>query len=279
MSAYQQVLDFLKARGGVANLRELKQFPNSILDTLQLHQYIKVTGRVGSYEVCLICSEFQARDEKKPQPTQIIIKPKEPFQIPKKPKAKPQLKITDTRVDRCKQIRNFILDEIKKVDKPISALELKDKLLIRARVISYHLNILENEHLVCSIDWNRRLWIDADRKNLLNKMTGNYVGRCKNKNAVLDVLKSTNQAMSVTAILRELPQNQCSGTTLRKILEFFITTGMVKGGHLAKSNVMYFALIENSIALSHLHQLTKYKKRKLNSQLPLPPKNSHEDHN
>jgi len=279
MSAYQQVLDFLKARGGIVNLRELKQFPNSILDTLQLHQYIKVTGRVGSYEVCLICSEFQARDEKKPQPTQIIIKPKEPFQIPKKPKAKPRLKITDTRVDRCKQIRNFILDEIKKVDEPISALELKDKLLIRARVISYHLNILENEHLVCSIDWNRRLWIDADRKNLLNKMTGNYVGRCKNKNAVLDVLKSTNQAMSVADILCKLPSDQCSGTTLRKILEFFITTGMVKGGHLAKSNIMYFALIENSIALLHLHQLTKYKKRKLNSQLPLPPKNSYEDHN
>ncbi|MEY2910779.1 MAG: hypothetical protein RLZZ184_88 [Cyanobacteriota bacterium] len=272
MSAYQQVLDFLKARGGVANLRELKQFPNSILDTLQLHQYIKVTGRVGSYEVCLICSEFQAKDEKKPQPTQIIIKPKEPFQIPKKPKAKPQLKITDTRVDRCKQIRNFILDEIKKVDEPVSALELKDKLLIRARVISYHLNILENEHLVCSIDWNRRLWIDADRKNLLNKMTGNYVGRCKNKNAVLDVLKSTNQAMSVADILCKLPSDQCSGTTLRKILELFVTTGMIKVGHLAKSNVMYFALIENSIALSHLHQLTKYKKRKLNSQLPLPPK-------
>ena len=274
MSIYQQVLDFLKARGGVVNLRELRQFPNSILDTLHLHQYIKITGRVGCYEVCLICSEFKARDEKKAQPAQVIIKLKEPLQIPKKIKPKLQTKITNnTRLERCKQVRNSILDEIKKLNEPVSALELKDKFpQIRPRVIAYHLDVLEKQNMVCSIDWNRKLWIDISRKYLLDQIIGNYIGRCKNKNAVLNVLINANQAMTVTAILRELPQNQCSGTTLRKILELFVTTGMIKVGHFAKSNILYFAHIDNSIALSHLHQLTKYKKRKLNSQLPLSPK-------
>lgn len=280
MSNHQQVLDFLKARGGVANLRELRQFSNSILDTLHLHQYIEITGRIGCYEVSLIHDEFKARDEKKPQPTQTIIKHKEPPQIPKKTKVKLQPKITNNdRLQRCQKVRNSILDEIKNVHKPMSAMELKDKFpQVRPRAIAYHLKVLEKENLVCSIDWNRRLWIDKEREYLLHEIMGTYIGRYENKAAVLSVLKNTNQAMSVTGILRKLPLKQCSGTTLRKILELFITTGIVRAGNYVKSNIVYFALIDNPIALSHLNELTKYKKRKLNSQLPLPPKNSHEDH-
>jgi len=281
MSVYQQVLDFLKARGGVANLRELRQFPNSILHTLHLHQYIEITGRIGCYEVCLICSEFKARDEKKPQPTQTIIKPKEPVQIPKKTKVKSQPKISNNdRLERCQQVRNSIFSEIKNAHKPMSAMELKDKFpQIRPRAIAYHLKRLEKESLVCSIDWNTRLWTDMERECLLHEIIGTYIGRYENKNAVLDVLKNADEAMSVTGILRKLPPNQCSGTTLRKILELFITMGIVRAGSHVRSNIVYFALIDNSIALSHLNQLIKYKKRKLNSQLSLPPKNSYEDHN
>lgn len=281
MSVYQQVLDFLKARGGVANLRELRQFPNSILDTLHLHQYIEITGRIGCHQVCLICSEFKARDEKKLQPTQTIIKHKEPPQIPKKTKVKPQPKISNNdRLERCQQVRSSIFSEIKNAHKPMSAMELKDKLpQIRPRVIIYHLKRLEKESLVCSIDWNTRLWTDMERECLLHEIIGTYIGRYENKNAVLNVLKNADEAMSVASILRKLPPNQCSGTTLRKILELFITTGIVRAGSYVKSNIVYFALIDNSIALSHLNQLIKYKKRKLNSQLSLPQKNSYEDHN
>lgn len=281
MSSYQQVLDFLKARGGVANLRELRQFPNSILDTLHLHQYIEIIGRVGSHQVCLIHDEFEAKDEKKTQPTQIIIKPKKTSQIPKKAKVKSQSKITNNdRLERCQQTRNCILNEIKNAHKPMSAMELKDKFTeMKPRAIAYHLKRLEKESFVCSIDWNTRLWTDTERKYLLHEITGTYIGRYENKNAVLNVLKNANEAMSVVSILRKLPPNQCSGTTVRKILELFITTGIVRAGNYVKSNIVYFALIDNPIALSHLNQLTKYKKRKLNSQLPLPPKNSHEDHN
>jgi hypothetical protein len=281
MSVYQQVLDFLKARGGVVNLRELRQFPNSILDTLHLHQYIEITGRIGSHEVSLICSEFKARDEKKPQPTQTIIKHKEPPQILKKTKVKPQPKISNNdRLERCQQVRSSIFSEIKNAHKPMSAMELKDKFpQIRPRAIAYHLKRLEKESLVCSIDWNTRLWTDIERECLLHEIIGTYIGRYENKNAVLNVLKNADEAMSVTGILRKLPPNQCSGTTLRKILELFITMGIVRAGSYVKSNIVYFALIDNSIALFHLNQLIKYKKRKLNSQLPLPQKNSHEDHN
>lgn len=268
MSVYQQVLDFLKARGGVVNLRELRQFPNTILDTLHLHQYIEIRGRVGFHQVCLICDEFDAKDEKAKQPTKVIVKPKESLDSPKKPKVSPQVKATDNiRLERCKQIRDSILNEIKTANKPMSAWELKEKFpYLKSRAIAYHLKKLENTDLVCSVDWNTRLWTDTERKDLLQQIVGTYIGRYDNKNAVLDVLKNADEAMSVASILRKL-QNRCSGTTLRKILELFIMAGVVRAGHFVKSGVIYYARIDNQVASSHLHQLTKYKKRKLKSQV------------
>jgi len=272
----QQIIDFLKARGGSANLRELNHFPSNILNSLQAQQYINITGKLGGYKVHLICDKFEIKRQEISQPQSII----EP---PTKPKKPPQVKIKQkkvTTVSRCVQIRESILKEIKNAHKPMSAMELKDKFpQIRPRAIAYHLKRLEKESLVCSIDWNTRLWTDMERECLLHEIIGTYIGRYENKNAVLDVLKNADEAMSVTGILRKLPPNQCSGTTLRKILELFITMGIVRAGSHVRSNIVYFALIDNSIALSHLNQLITYKKRKLNSQLPLPQKNSYEDHN
>lgn len=279
MSSYQQVLDFLKARGGIANLRELKQFPSTILDTLHLHQYIQITGRIGCHQVHLIHDEFDVKDEKTKSITELSVKPKEPAKILKKPKVDRQPKIiTNSRLERCKQVKDSILTEIKKADRPMSVLELKDKFpQIRPKAIAYHLKKLEAMNLVCSIDWNTRLWTDISRKDLLESVVGTYVGRYESKNAVLNVLKNADQAMSVAGISRKL-QDRYSGTTLRKILKLLVTTGVVEAGHSFKSDIVYFAHAENQSAVLHLQQLVKHKKRKLNSQ-PLSRRNNHESHN
>lgn len=258
----QQIIDFLKARGGSADLRELNHFPSNILNGLQAQQYINITGKLGGYKVHLICDKFEIKRQEISQPQSII----EP---PTKPKKPPQVKIKRkkvTTVSRRVQIRESILKEIKNAEKPMSALELRDKFpTMTPRAIAYHLGRLENMNLVKSVDWNTRLWVDADKEYLLQKTLNTYIGRYENKTVILDILKSTDQAMSVADIINKVPTDvKRSHTTLRKILELFVNTGLVKSAKY-QDRTTYFAFVSNESALTHLNKLKQHKKRKLNS--------------
>ena len=264
MFSPQQVIDFLKSRGGVVNLRELNHFPSHILNNLQLQEYIKITGKSGCYQVYLICDKFEIKRQEITQPTQTIIQPQT------KPKKPPQVKIKKknklTKQTQYKEIRELILKEIKSAEQPMSALELRDKFpTMTPRAIAYHLSRLENMNLVKSIDWNTRLWIDTDKEYLLQKTLNTYVGRYENKTIILDILKSADQAMSVADIINKSAlMIKCTGTTLRKILQLFVNTGLVKSAKY-QDRIAYFALVSNESALTHLNKLKQYKKRKLNS--------------
>lgn len=264
MSSPQQVIDFLKARGGVVNLRELNHFPFNILNSLQLEQYINITGKLGGYEVHLIHDKFEIKEQEIAEPTQTIIQP------PTKPKKSSQVKIKQknqvTKKARYKEIRESILKEIKRAEQPMSAMELKDKFpTMTPRSIAYHLSRLENMNLVKSVDWNTRLWVDVDKEYLLQKTLNNYIGRYENKTIILNILKSADQAMSVADIINESALTvKCTGTTLRKILQLFVNTGLVKSAKY-QDRITYFALVSNEPALTHLNKLKQYRKRKLNS--------------
>ncbi len=261
----QQIIDFLKARGGSANLRELNHFPSNILNSLQAQQYINITGKLGGYKVHLICDKFEIKRQEISQSIQSIVEP------PTKPKKSPQVKIKQkkvTTVSRCVQIRESILKEIKNAEQPMSALELKDKFpTMTPRAIAYHLSRLENMNLVKSVDWNTRLWVDADKEYLLQKTLNTYIGRYENKTVIFDILKSADQAMSVADIINKVPADvKRSHTTLRKILQLFVNTGLVKSAKY-QDRTTYFALVSNESALTHLNKLKQYKKRKLKSQV------------
>lgn len=263
MSSPQQVIDFLKARGGFANLRELNHFPINILNSLQTQQYIEITGKLGCYEVHLVCDKFESKGLEIIKPTQSIIQPQT------KPKKPPRVKIkqkNQVTVSRYAQIRDLILKEIKNAEQPMSALELRDKFpTMKPRAIAYHLSRLENMNLVKSVDWNTRLWVDADKEYLLQKTLNTYVGRYENKTVVLNILKSADQAMSVADIISKSPLTiKCTHTTLRKILQLFVNTGLVKSAKY-QDRITYFALVSNEVALTDLKRLKQYKKRKLNS--------------
>ena len=259
----QQVIDFLKARGGFANLRELNHFPFNILNSLQAQQYINITGKSGCYQVYLICDKFESKGQEISQSVQTIIQP------PTKLKKPPQVKIKQkkvTTVSRYAEIRDSILKEIKNAEKPMSALELRDKFpTMSSRAIAYHLGRLENMKLVKSVDWNTRLWVDADKEYLLQKTLNTYVGRHENKTTILNILKSADIAMSVADIINKVPTDvKRTHTTLRKILQLFVNTGLVKSAKY-RDRTTYFALVSNESALTHLNKLKQYRKRKLNS--------------
>ena len=148
----------------------------------------------------------------------------------------------------------------------MSALELRDKFpTMRPRAIAYHLSRLEGMKLVKSVDWNTRLWVDADKEYLLQKTLNNYIGRHENKTVILNVLKTADQAMSVADIFNKSALIiKLTDTTLRKILQLFVNTGLVKSAKY-QDRITYFALVNNELALTHLNKLKQYKKRKLNS--------------
>lgn len=272
MSSPQQVIDFLKARGGFASLRELNHFPINILNGLQAQQYIKITGKLGCYEVHLISDKFESKEQEIAKPTQSIIqpptKPKKSSQVKAKPKDKVNIQRSNqsTREVRYKEIRESILKEIKNSEQPMSALELRDKFpTMKPRAIAYHLSRLEGMNLVKSVDWNTRLWVDADKEYLLQKTLNNYIGRHENKTVILNILKSADQAMSVADIFNKSALIiKLTDTTLRKILQLFVNTGLVKSAKY-QDRITYFALVNNQLALSHLNKLKQYRKRKLNS--------------
>lgn len=265
MFSPQQVLDYIKMRGGNVELRDLRHFGNSLIKRLEAERYIEITGRVGLLKASLICSNFDSRQQKNSEPTKIIAQPQK---HPEKTKSrevktpcrrlKPKKEKTPGRKIKCKFLRESILDEIKKSNKPMSTEDVRTALTLNMNIkkVYYHLRNLEKQNLITSFNWHTVFWVSTEKKDLLNKVPTMYVARDKNKSLVLNVLKNADKALSVKDII-VLLSPKLSANTVRKILSVFIQDGIAQSNAVFSNKEFYYACTNNPKAITSLQRLKK----------------------
>jgi Fe2+ or Zn2+ uptake regulation protein len=265
MFSPQQVLDYIKMRGGDVELRDLSHFGNSLIKRLEAERYIEITGRVGQLKASLICSNFDSKQQKNIEPTRIIIQPqkrpeKTNLKEPKTPRKqlKPKKEKTPGRKIKCKFLRESMLNEIKKSDKPMSTEDIRTALTLNMSVkrVYYHLKSLEKQNLITSFDWHTIFWASTEKKDLLNKVPTSYVARDKNKSLVLNVLKTADKALSVKDIIALLSL-KLSAYTVRRILSMFIQDGITQSNSVFSNKRIYYAYTDNIKAIRSLQKLKK----------------------
>lgn len=269
MFSPQQVLDYIKIRGGSVTLRELGKFGNSLIARLESRKCIEITGKVGGCQVHLICDNFEHKQQETEKIEQDVITAKKDLETAKKPtnpttkspKIK-QVKLrepnTESQKFKCKQIRQSMLEEIRKSTSPITVKELKKNLCLSMsnRCIFHHLNTLKKQNTVCSFHSHTTWWASIENKEILNNITPTYIGREGNRNVILALLEKTERALSLEDITQSLPI-KLSTYTVRKILDIFIENNVVAYVHPLLNGKKYFALISNKKALKHLNKLNK----------------------
>lgn len=269
MFSPQQVLDYIKIRGGSVTLRELGKFGSSLIARLESRKCIEVTGKAGDCQVHLICDDFEHKQQEKEKIEQDIITLKKDLKTVKEPaksttkspkikQVKPREPNTESQKFKCKQIRASILEEIRKAAKPITVKELKKNLCLSmsSRCIFHHLNTLKKQNTVCSFHLHTTWWASVENKEILNSIAPTYIGREGNKNVVLAFLEKTERALSLEEITKSLPI-KLSTNTVRKILDIFIENNVVAYVHPFLNGKKYFALTSNEKALKHLNRLNK----------------------
>ena len=265
MFSPQQLLDYIKTRGGDVELRDLNHFGNSLIKRLEAARCIEITGRVGELKVSLICSNFDSKQQKNIEPTETIIQPQK---HPEKPKLKEpktphkQLRTkkekTPGRKIKCKFLRELMLNEIKKSDKPMSTEDIRTALTLSISIkrVYYHLKSLEKQNLITSFDWHTIFWVSTENKDLLNKVPTSYVARDKNKALVLNVLRTADKALSVKDIIALLSP-KLSAHTVRRILSMFIQDGITQSKIVPGNKRIYYACADNTKAIASLQKLKK----------------------
>lgn len=269
MFSPQQVLDYIKIRGGSVTLRELGKFGNSLIARLESRKCIEITGKAGGCQVHLICDNFEHKQQETERIDRDTIAPKKDVKTAKQP-TKPTTKLpkikqvklrepnTESQKFKCKQIRASILEEIRKATKPITVKELKKnlRLSMSSRCIFHHLNTLKKQNTVCSFHLHTTWWASVENKEILNSIAPTYVGREGNRNIILALLEKTERALSLEDITQSLPI-KVSANTVRKILDTFIENKVVAYVHPFLNGKKYFALTSNEKALKHLNKLNK----------------------
>ena len=265
MFSPQQVLDYIKTRGGDVELRDLSHFGNSLIKRLEAVGCIEITGRVGDLKVSLICSNFDSKQQKNIEPTETIIQPpkhpeKAKLEKPKTPHKQLRTKKEKTpgRKIKCRFLRELMLNEIKKSDKPMSTEDIRTALTLSISVkrVYYHLKSLEKQNLITSFDWHTIFWVSTENKDLLNKVPTMYVARDKNKALVLNVLKTADKALSVKDIIALLSP-KLSAHTVRRILSIFIQDGITQSKIVPGNKRIYYACADNTKAIASLQKLKK----------------------
>ena len=101
--------------------------------------------------------------------------------------------------------------------------------------------------------------LDTFHPEIVNPNVGNLVTSLRDIGYTFEI--------AVADIIDKVPTDvKRSHTTLRKILQLFVNTGLVKSAKY-QDRTTYFALVSNESALIHLNKLKQYKKRKLKSQV------------
>ena len=269
MSSPQQVLNYLKTRGGTVALRELSHFPSAILDQLQRGQSIEVFGRAGNCEVLLRESKLKPLIEQSEVKHKKISSDKkhQSESLPKK-NLKPGYKKVgvDRRKNRPALTKEAIFEIVKNSDTPLRAEDIHERYLpdMSPRAIHVHLSALGNQGRLFSVrQLSKKYWADAGKKHLLENFTTLSVGHRKSRDAVFTVLKTAKNALPVSMILAQMPkESRCSSPTVRDILDFFVTTNLVMSSIPGSLPPVHFALIENEQAFAHLKQLNENNREK-----------------
>jgi Fe2+ or Zn2+ uptake regulation protein len=272
MFSPQQVLDYIKTRGGNVELRDLNHFGNSLIKRLEAARCIEITGRVGELKVSLICSNFDSKQQKNIEPTETIVQPtkhpeKAKLKKPKTPyrRLKPKKEKAPGIKTKCKLLRESILNEIKKSNKPMSTEDIRTALTLNmsAKKVYYHLKSLEKQNLITSFDWHIIFWVSIEKKDLLNKAPAMYVPRDRNKALVLEVLKTADKALSVKDVVALL-FFKLSAYTVRRILSILIQDGIAQSNVVPSNKEFYYACRDNTKAIISLQKLKKTKFSPLN---------------
>ena len=252
INQHQQVLDFLKVRGGCANLRELQHFSLQMLERLQLQGCIDICkSKENGYEVILRESKFKLSNIK----TEVEVKKvSSPSISIRKVKKVDGTKKIDGRKTRFSSIRDSILSVIKNSETPLNAFDIQKHFpSLEVRSIYRQLIILEAEEEIFSARGKQKYY--AHQKNLLKDLPISPPGSEKIRELILKILQEQTCSIPVSSILKKI-QGACAETTLREILDFWVAEGILaQFSH--ETIPLHFALEQNVKACDHLSHLAE----------------------
>jgi hypothetical protein len=252
----ESILNFIKVRGGVVNLRELSHFNSKDIDALRWEGYIRVGRGNSGIEVELLNNSV-----KKPNRTTAKEEVEKHYQsVEKKIIEKKEIK----RETDDFSLKNKIFNTIKNAEYPLTANEVKKHLVqCNPDSISAYLSALVKiGTIVCSDDRKMfRHYTTPERKDMLVELNKKpktpkpkplpvpvttaelkeklaKVERVNLKHKVLEVVVNSETPLTLQQVRSLLPE--FSGRTISAYLSLFARQGFLCCSRITKNNIKYY---------------------------------------
>lgn len=253
------IIDFIKVRGGVVNLRELSHFNRKDIEALQWKKRIKIERGESGIEVELLNDVIQNQDEEK-----VKEDVKNYHQCIENKLAKKKREISES------SLKSKIIKTVKTADTPLNVKEIRELIPeSNNSSISSYLFVLKKEGVVvCSEDKKtNRYYTTPDRKELLvdfNKKPKTpkpnpipvpvtlsalkaqlaTVEETNLKHKVLEIIVNSQSAMTLKQVRSLLPQ--FNGKTISAYLSLFARQGVLCCSRITKNNIKYYTTPDQS---------------------------------
>lgn len=226
MSGAQQVLEFIKRNDGVVKLRELRHFPQQLLQSLERNQSIEIVKIDGDWQA-RINSIFDKKQDDLPSAINvekrlkvekpIAVKVKKPVAVKaKKPVA---VKIKKAKIFQGRSSSNLsnLFDFIKASRYPLTIKKILEKQNLGCKNTIYK-NIcrLIKEEKIVSSGRGKKQYIDKDRAHLLERQKPVRTSIKRSRKIILEFVKGRSQISTTQDVVA------ATGITKRTV------TGVIK---------------------------------------------------